>query len=134
MAGDKDGNYYISAELDGTSKLIKFDSTGNKIWEKPVEVTDIAIDENNNVFTTGAIPFIKFDKDGNELVRYAGVDELGYGNSLVIGKSGNVYVVGSYLRIYNPNISPPSARDVVVIGFGSEGTLKWKKSIYGCQQ
>jgi len=133
LAGDKDGNYYISAELDGTSKLLKFDSTGNKIWEKIDEISDIAIDKDNNIFTTGLIPYIKIDKDGNELKRYQGEEELGYGNSIVIGKSGSVYVAGSYLRIYAPIITPSTARDVRVLGFDSEGNLKWKKSVYGCQ-
>jgi len=97
VAADNDGNVLIVGVIDPNTYLVKFDVSGNQLWDKtfPIEsnfISFVSTDANNNIYITseihlssesgsttiGTLPFtqtnddgatalIKFDPNGNAL-------------------------------------------------------------------
>src|SRR5688572_17635553 len=119
IATDLSGNVYVTgwSDLNGQSRVfttIKYDPLGNVIWLREYAgignswniATAIAIDDLGYIYVIGASKgqegnydyvTIKYDFAGNEqwIRRFnSGENSDDYPNSLVIGKSGSVYITG----------------------------------------
>jgi YD repeat-containing protein len=129
LALDNRGNIYISGTTFSSSSIdyttIKYDSSGNQIWEKLYqtggnnEAYALLVDRSENIYVSGKsnrcnsalnnVPYciysdfatVKYDANGNELwVRRHDKTSFSYGDdeavSIGIDNSGNVYVTGNH--------------------------------------
>jgi uncharacterized delta-60 repeat protein len=123
---DSKGNVYITGRSEGSGTgddfvTIKYDRDGNKKWSERYngggnsmdQPTGITVDEEGNVFVTGAsrdsnsyygdYVTIRYDKDGNKkwVRRYNGPDnsiEVPY--AIAVDRQSNVYVTGTGIDDY----------------------------------
>ncbi|MBP7796975.1 MAG: SBBP repeat-containing protein [Elusimicrobiales bacterium] len=127
VAVDTSGNVYVTgytgSGLDGNTSaggtdivLIKYDTSGNKIWTKQIgtssddKANGVAVDTSGNVYVTGYtgggldgntsagyndIFLIKYDSNGNKIwTRQIGTSNFDYAYGVAVDTSGNVYVTG----------------------------------------
>lgn len=138
------GNLYLKDPSYTSMAVIKYDTNGNKKWQKTVHgsgnysydtANSIAVDGNNNVVITGRTyssdntydcATIKFDADGNRLwgQRYDSQKRYDEGKTVLVDSSGNVFVAGTsgdepHNDYYN------TKADFVTIKYDSLGTRQW---------
>ena len=126
VAIDSNNNVYITGytygSLYGTNAgnvdafLVKYDSTGIKVWTRQLGTTGediayrVAIDSNNNVYITGYTQgslhgsnagsfdafLAKYDSTGTKVwTRQLGSTAADFANSVAIDSNNNVYITGS---------------------------------------
>ncbi|AXR64419.1 SBBP repeat beta-propeller lipoprotein, LipL53 family [Leptospira mayottensis] len=152
VAGDTDKGVY-KAEPIGIRDLIlgKYDSRKNTIWTKQVgapktelEVKDLAIDSNGNVYVTGdtkdsfASPLsgkrdlflIKFSSDGSQVwVRQTSSIGSNYNTivkKIAVDTFGNSYIIGNSTT---PLKESPIGSSGFIIKFDTNGNRTWVKEI-----
>lgn len=148
IAVDNDGNVYVtgartSADCGRDYCTIKINPSGQLLWEETYNgdgngddwAVAIAVDDEGNVYVTGAsygietdldIVTIKYDTDGNEqwVARYNGpVNGEDYAYDIAIDAQGNVYVVG--VSWGGESWSEGTDYDYAVVKYNSEGMMQW---------
>jgi uncharacterized delta-60 repeat protein len=143
VAVDDNGNVYVTGGSVGIGtnfdySTIKYDGNGNIIWEKRYNnpnnrndlASDIAVDNQGNVYVTGASDStgansdyitIKYDASGNELwvARYNGPgNSIDGANALAVDAAGNVYVTG-----FSAGIG--TFEDYATIKYNATGVQQW---------
>ncbi|MCB1194270.1 MAG: SBBP repeat-containing protein [Leptospiraceae bacterium] len=147
------GYYFPDGMTNFSTFIIKYDSSGNKIWERSLEVSNrdinayaIAIDSKKNVYIAGdtdSIPdaycnasynclfIVKFDSDGNKqwteslYISYAKT----YGRALAIDKDDNIYVAGDTNRSVDGQSNPNYNTSSLLVKYDSSGNKQWAKII-----
>ena len=147
VATDGNGNVYAVGTTSSFGAgltdviLLKYDGTGNLLWQKTWGGTDgddgnsLAVDDGGNIYVTGYtesfgavelkgdVILLKYDSSGNLLwqKRWRGSDrDCGIG--VAVDGSGNVYVAGSTRSFGAGEL------DVLVLKYRSDGTLLWQKT------
>ena len=134
IASDAEGNVYVtggSKILSNTILTIKYDSSGNQLWEKYLERIhnpSLTLDDNGNVFITGYnqyfsvfdVVLAKYDPTGN-LSWYKTYDNGGQetGQDIAIDNEGNVYVTGWSME---------STPTLFLMKFDTNGDVLWNRS------
>lgn len=151
IAVDTKGNVYVtgtskSIETQNDILTIKYNSSGDELWAAHYNGTangndgtkNISVDLSGNVYVSGScdntgrgmdIITLKYGPDGNEqwAVTYDGPGhDDDAGNSMVIDKSGNVYVTGSSWDVPGPLFN---AIDYITIKYNNDGLVRWKKDL-----
>ncbi|WP_338762062.1 T9SS type A sorting domain-containing protein [Bernardetia sp. ABR2-2B] len=113
VAVDKNDNVFVLKKVNGTSYIIKYDSNGNKLFEKEVENggigMDMLIDDNGNIHIAFAIYeravlVNKFDPKGDIIwSRRIETDHI-YPRQLALNPNGNVYMICDFLTDYDYNL------------------------------
>ena len=145
IAVDNSGNVYItgyiwnSYEGWGEVLLLKYDSSGNQLWNNTWgasgenKANGIALDDSGNVYITGYIRnsyeglgevlLLKFDLTGNLLWNTTwGSSSLEHGNGIAVESSGNSFITG-YTESYGAGGS-----DVFLLKYDSSGNLLWNNT------
>jgi len=121
IAVDGNNNVYVS---DSTGNVQKFDSNGKLLGKLPIRCGNMAIDNNGNIYTSGA-GIKKYDSKGKLLLSFSccffgteGQDdnsECGEILGVALDKYGNIYVSG------NNMIAKFSPEGKLITQWGSEG-------------
>jgi len=126
IAVDGSGNVFISGEtyIRGVGSyaflFLKYDSSGNMLWNKTGRGRGygIAVDGSGNVFITGSY-LLKYDSSGNLLWNKTGG---GRGYGIAVDGSGNAFIAGSTVS----DGTRPS--DVFLLKYDSSGNQLWNKT------
>jgi len=155
---DSSGNIYVTGgtggELDGHTNsvlwdsdifLIKFNSSGTKLWTKQLGTSsdevgfDVTTDLSGNIYVTGYtyggldgninsdlrdsdIFLIKFNSSGNKLwTKQLGTSEFDSGSGVTTDLSGNIYVTGWTHGGLDGNTNSGKS-DIFLVKFNSSGT------------
>lgn len=144
VALDSSGNIYVSAYTSSftlgliDAALLKFDSSGNLVWQrlwggtKSDLATGVAVDTSNTIYLTGRTSsfgaggpdlfLLRFDSNGNLLwQKTLGGNGLDSGTRLVADASGGIYVTG-YTTSYG--INSPAVTDALLLKFDQLGNLQ----------
>jgi hypothetical protein len=142
MTIDSAGNVYVTGTGSGSTQVsggfltIKYDTNGNKLWERNYTAIGaphaIFVDQNGNVYVTGTtgsdFATVKYDPDGNQLWSIGSTGSAsGYWNeayALTVDVAGNVYVTGQIGESY-------LAYDYLTIKYDSDGTEVWRDRYNG---
>ena len=114
--------------------LVKFDSSGNLIWQKNWAETigsAVALDPSGYIYVMGlggsvqSVSLMKFDSLGNVIWARmwggnAGITHFGQG--IAIDSSGDIYITG-----YTTSFGAGD-RDVFLVKFSSSGSLLWQRT------
>jgi outer membrane protein assembly factor BamB len=84
IAVDSRGNAYVS--IDQNSRLVKLNTNGDLIWEKPEYVAAILIDTDDSIIIGGDNSLRKYDADGNRLWQ-----SVSGAQSIAIDANNNIY-------------------------------------------
>jgi len=149
VAVDNLGNVYVVGTTTYTSSagsqiiLLKYDSSGNFLYQKTVGVsqqnsygTGVAVDSGGNVYVTGysyalgptpgisAVVLLKYDQAGNLLFQGVwGGRKNDVATSIAVDIDGNVYLAG-YTKSYAINPNVPSA---FLLKFDEAGNLIFQR-------
>ncbi len=142
-AVDSLGNIYVAGYYantggsDQNATIVKFDSTGNLIWQRswggsnPDQGKAVAVDASGNVYMTGFTNsfgsggadmfLLKFSSTGGLLNQITwGGNSDDKTNGIALDSSGNVYITGNTL-------SAGLTSDLVLLKFTPTGSLGWRK-------
>ena len=145
IAVDVLGNVHItgytwnSYEGWGEVFLLKYDSSGNQLWNNTWggsgenKANGIALDDSGNVYITGyfgnsyegwgEVLLLKYDLAGNLLWNTTwGGSSLEQGNGIAVDSSGNSFITG-YTESYGAGGS-----DVFLLKYDSSGNLMWNNT------
>ncbi len=147
ITADSSGNIYVigNTNLFGAQGFdfwtIKYDSAGNKIWDRTIGRSandygkSITIDSSENIYVTGDtrvgsgnydIWTIKYDSNGNKIWdRTIGGSGNDHGRGITADSSGNIYVAGYTESFGEGNY------DIWTIKYDSDGNQIWNKTIGG---
>ena len=161
IAIDSTGNIYITGYTKGDFDndsittnpdiiLLKFDSSGTKLWHKQISTSSddrgngIAIDNHNNIYITGyskgnldnitnsgrADAFLmKFDLNGTkQWTKLVGTSSDDIANSVVIDSSNNIYITG-YSNGDIDNNTNFGNSDIFISKFTLNGDKQWTKNM-----
>lgn len=138
------GNVYIAGATNSQGAggnegiVIKFDSSGNQLWQKIMgcsgydSIESVSLDSNENVYTVGysniisngCIILVKLDSSGNEIwQRY--IDDVSYdwGTAVKVDSSDNIYVAGF---TYSQGAG---LYDMILVKFDSSGNELWQRTL-----
>ncbi|MEO0020915.1 MAG: SBBP repeat-containing protein [candidate division WOR-3 bacterium] len=117
IAADSSGNAYVT----GDRGTVKYDKYGNIAWVRTPGGSDITVDRQNCVYTTGSIGAdpsfaitIKYDSAGHDL--WTAIDSIGWHTvSIALDSAGNVYTAGY-------------SRDAMfmILKYSPDGELLWR--------
>jgi len=130
------GYTYTSEPFNAFSILLKYDSSGNLIWNRTWSRPDLriycytmTIDSSDNIYLGGicleqdvqhsivSIALAKYDSSGNfEWDRYWAKEQKSYCTDLTASSSGNIYLTG-YVGYY----------DMCLAKYDASGSLQWDK-------
>ena len=161
IAIDSTGNIYITGYTKGDFDndsittnpdiiLLKFDSSGTKLWHKQISTSSddrgngIAIDNLNNIYITGyskgnldnitnsgrADAFLmKFDLNGTkQWTKLVGTSSDDIANSVIIDPSNNIYITG-YSNGDIDNNTNFGNSDIFISKFTLNGDKQWTKNM-----
>lgn len=149
ILADRNGNIIVSGTSAGDENnrswefeyiTLKFNNAGQEIWRRTFNgdsglteaVTDMTIDNNNNIFVTGYgfngqnlsydMMTLKYDDNGQQIWMGAFGNQTDYDQPRVIktDNSGNVFVLGN---TWNPN----TYEDIAVLKYNNNGGLNWSR-------
>jgi uncharacterized delta-60 repeat protein len=130
IAIGKSGNIYIAGETTGgviglsdiSAMLIKFDSSGNLLWNKTwlseevARFNDVALDNDENIYVLGQdfadILFLKYNSDGDLLWDQQNMPFEGNGFGITLDSSDNIYLTG-YTNLMAFLLKYDSARNLI---------------------
>ncbi|MBX7046914.1 MAG: SBBP repeat-containing protein [Ignavibacteria bacterium] len=138
LCADNSGNLYIS---EGISVLVKYNSSGNKLWERKTEnaiIMNLVSDNSGNILLTGTIEnnnsedivALKYDYEGNLLWKnsYRFSPRAHYrGVFINTDDENNVYVGGE------STCSGCSKNDFVTLKYNSAGEQLWAATSGGSE-
>ena len=127
---DSTGNIYVIGTIGNATKLLKYNSSGNLIWQRIDTLnTDgmgihAAADKNGNVYFTAEdfsyrIATVKYDSSGNRnwLSYYSNAESIARANAMAIDYEGNIYITGYGRLTYRYNY--------VTIKYNPQGDSLW---------
>lgn len=159
IALNKSGDIYItgftSGGLDGNTNtgaidafLIKFDTTGKKLWTKQWgsagydEPQNLAIDSKGNVFVAGVtdgnldgninagwfdIFLVKFDGNGEkQWSKQLGGTSYDIADNIAINADGDVYIIGLLTTVTDPNTNTGTTK-IILSKFNTSGIELWRQ-------
>ncbi len=138
---DNEGNIYITGYFFNTGEddyllvLLKYDSFGDLVWSKTLDIPssgeDIVVDDNGNIYITGYIEnglnkidlcLLIYDSSGNlEGEHLWGGPEDDCGNGIVLDDSGMIYITGYKQNSLNDF-------DLCLLSYDNTSTLHWAKT------
>jgi hypothetical protein len=155
---DKSGNVYVTGSFSDNLFIAKYDSSGTCHWTRKATGGgesfgySITTDKAGNIYITGHytdwttfginhtfkslgskdIFIAKYDSSGTCLWvnRAGGSDASGFGNSITIDGSGEVYVTGGFtdtIAFGNDTIVSAGDYDIFIAKYDSSGTCLWVK-------
>lgn len=135
VSTDSLGYIYCCGGADGGAALVKYDSSGNIIWEKAISAipvfTGIAIDSSNNIYCCGSYIasgsytsgiIVKYDSSGNLLWQRILTNpyrSLSF-EDIVTDSLGNVYCAGLVDTASGVNKG-------CIVKYDSSGTFQWER-------
>ncbi len=148
VVADVSGNIYVTGYtqilipsppqiLASDVLLLKFDSSGNLLWQRTWGGSNddagysVAVDSSGNIYVTGYtwsfgaggsdVLLLKFDPHGSLLWQKTwGGSNADIGRSVAVDSSGNIYVTG-YTNSFGAG-----GNDVLLLKFDSSGSLLWQ--------
>jgi len=151
---------YTTGSIDGNQSngsvdifLMKFDSSGNKIWTKQYGTNQgdqpygMSIDLSDNIYITGNTSgqfdgnssaglydmfLLKYNSDGEEdWAKQLGTTGSDSGEGVTVDSEGNVYVTGSTDRGLDGQTSYSAIgnNDVFLVKYNSNGLKQWSQQI-----
>ncbi|MFW9947029.1 MAG: binary toxin-like calcium binding domain-containing protein [Candidatus Odinarchaeota archaeon] len=143
---DDSGNIYVAgitndiATGKGDLCFIKFDNSGNIIWNKTYGGIEsdyceqIILDDYGNIYAIGStysyglgdcnIYLLKLNNSGNlEWYTTWGGVQNEYGEGIVLDSLGNIYIVGTYSMYQNGYYN-----DLLLLKFDNAGIIQWNVS------
>ena len=133
---DSTGNIYTAYD----NSIIKYDSSGNKLWEFDCEADNVAVDLSGNIYVTywdgltDECSLYKYNSSGNLLWAVSFGTNCS-SSDIDTDKDGNVYVTGSFINTvdFNPgpgvdNHTSNGGVDAFTCKFDSSGTFLWAKT------
>lgn len=143
MTLDGSGNVYVTGTSDGDFLTVKYDQSGDEIWnaryDDPTQWVDTAaaldVDAQGNVYVVGtaAMPWppwesfclVKYDPSGFQqwVAWFAGFS--GSATALVVDDDGNAYVCG------RSRPEPGYDYDFATVKYNSEGVEQWSARFSG---
>lgn len=134
---DSLGYIYCVGLAQGGCALVKYDPSGNIVWEKVISASfyqAITIDSSNNIYYCSAYTpdgysrglLIKFDSSGN-VIWERFFDDVGACafNAVTVDSSGNVYCVGTAAT----QTFGSAYKYGCIAKYTSSGTLQWSRYI-----
>ena len=158
---DSSGNIYVTGftrgGLDGNTNLgssdiflIKYNSSGTKIWTKQLgtskheDAYQVTTDSTGHIYMTGYtagdlygntnsgsrdIFLIKFNSSGTKIwTKQLGTSKGEEGFEVTIDSSGNIYVTGSTRGGLDGNTNSGKS-DIFLVKYNSSGTKQWTKQL-----
>jgi hypothetical protein len=131
IAIDDSGNVYVTGGSQGPGShyaiaTIKYDLSGSEVWIQRYQGSfsgsyfgkAIVTDDSGNVYVTGTITTLKYNRHGN-ILWYREMPITSEGVKITIDKSGDIIVAGS------------SSNDYMLLKYNSNGNLIWEKKYNG---
>ena len=146
VAADINGNIYVTGRSDDALSIpdfltIKYDSSGNKLWEQRLDYgtgwdvpNAIAVDKAGNVYVTGDSQItrngsygyltVKYDTNGTELWRrrHDGPANNNNAKAIAVDANGNAYVTGSSASSTDVN-----SQDYLTVKYDPNGSTLWER-------
>ena len=145
--GGLDGN--INSLNDGIF-LVKYNSSGTKLWTKQLGIFDnesgisMTVDSSDNIYVTGYttegydgnsnsgnydIFLVKYNSSGNKLwTKQLGNSDTDIGMGVIVDSSDNIYVTGIASGGLDRNTSS-GGEDIVLMKYNSSGIKQWRKQL-----
>jgi len=145
LTGQTNGDFesYGSHQGNGDAFLVKFNSSGTRLWTKQWGTSyfdygnGVAVGSSGNIYVTGItegtldganaggrdIFLAKYDTSGNPLwIRQTGSSNEDHSRAVTVNSGGNVYITGTTLGI----LSDPGngGSDLFLVVYDSSGTLQ----------
>ncbi|MCL1474276.1 S8 family serine peptidase [Argonema antarcticum] len=154
VTADNTGNVYTVGYDDGLGTvlggvtLIKWDTSGNKVWSKFFDTqahdwaSGVTTDSGGNIYIAGMTDYsfidssrdaeafvVKYDSNGNELwSREWGTTGQDMARSVATDTNGNIYVAGVTEGSLDGNVSAGST-DVFLTKYDPNGTKLWTRQL-----
>lgn len=139
IAFDKTGNVYLTGFIKNNCITMKYDSSGDTVWQRVYsrgsenEVSGIAVDDTGNVYIVGWFYnrpgskcfTVKYNSNGDTLwEKVCDGEGSDYGEDIVVDTAGNAYIVGRSASNHKVILS--------IFKYSSNGDVVWQ-STYKCR-